>query len=286
VVRLLPALAVAAVCASVASAAAAPSGHVVFLSGGRIWMAGASGSALHAVSPASVSITAAALSHDGRRIAYVRRADVYVMNVDGTHVRRLTYSRALDGAPAWSGDDRWIAWSAYQGSHAFIFKMRASDGGGKKVLAGPGSLDVPAWSPDSRRIAYAGVKGQVWVMNADGTGKRALTHTKPGAGVDWAPSWSPNGQRIAYESNVSTGSRNPTNEIWLIDANGTHPVRLTHNFVNDQHPAWSPDGAWLAFSSPSPRPGLSHVWLMRPNGSGLHRLTPWPGEQIQPSWGR
>jgi Tol biopolymer transport system component len=63
-------------------------------------------------------------------------------------------------------------------------------------------------------------------------------------------------------------------------------VRLTHNFLNDNHPAWSPDGSWLGFASTIPRLGVAHVWLMRPSSSGLHRLTTWAGEQIQPSWGR
>jgi TolB protein len=283
-VRLLPVFALAAVCASLASAASAPSGRIVFVSGTRAWVVNANGIGLRAVTPAGV--TSVAVSHDGGRIAYSRAGEVYVSNVDGTHARRLTTSRATDGAPAWSGDDRWIAWSVREGRHTSILKMRSSDGGVRRTLATGAALDVPAWSRDGRHMAYAGVNGQIWEMSADGSRKHALTRTKPGAGVDWAPSWSPDGKRVAYESSVDTGSRQQTTEIWVINADGTHAVRLTHNFINDNHPSWSPDGAWLAFASPSPRPGLAHVWLMRPNGSGLHRLTSWAGEQIQPSWGR
>jgi len=42
-----------------------------------------------------------AWSPDGRRIAFQREATLYVMNVDGTHVRRLTAPDAIDGSPAW-----------------------------------------------------------------------------------------------------------------------------------------------------------------------------------------
>jgi TolB protein len=77
-----------------------------------------------------------------------------------------------------------------------------------------------------------------------------------------------------------------TNEIWLVNADGSHQVRLTHNALNDDHPSWSPDGRWLVFASEMPGHSVTHLWLMRPNGKGLHRATSWPGEQINPSWAR
>jgi len=42
-----------------------------------------------------------AWSPDGTRIAFQREATLYVMNADGTHVRRLTAPNAIDGSPAW-----------------------------------------------------------------------------------------------------------------------------------------------------------------------------------------
>lgn len=281
-------IAAAGVCATAASAAGPPSGRIVFssTSGGtghtRVWTMRADGSGRHAVSPAGVEVLSPALSRDGRSIAFSRRGDIYVMKVNGSSVRRLTFSASIELSPAWSADGRWIAYSSYRAGRSSIWKMRAN-GGGKTRLA-VGSLDVPAWSPDGARIAYAGVIGQIWVMNADGSGKHALTRTRKGAGVEWAPSWSPDGRRVAYESNVGTGGRKPTNEIHVIDADGTHPVRLTHNALSDDHPVWSPDGAWLLFSSERPHRGTKHLWLVRPNGSGLHRVTGWAGEQYWPGW--
>ena len=42
-----------------------------------------------------------AWSPDGRRIAFQRQATLYLMDADGTHVRRLTPPRAIDGSPVW-----------------------------------------------------------------------------------------------------------------------------------------------------------------------------------------
>jgi len=293
VTRVFSLLVLVAACAATASAgASSPSGKIVFSSasglGGtdRIWVMNANGSGRHAVSPVTSNESSPALSRDGTRIAFVKRGDIYVMSVTGAGVRRLTFSAlSTEGAPAWSPDSRWIAYSTYRAGRSSIWKMRA-DGGGKTLLAPGRTLDVPSWSPDGMRIAYAGVAGQIWVMNASGSGKHRLTMTASGKGVDWAPSWSPDGRRIAYQSDVGTGPRDLTTEIWVIGADGSHPVRLTHNALNDNRPVWSPDGSWILFSSQRPHPGLAHLWLMRPNGKALHRVTPWAGEQYAPTWSR
>jgi TolB protein len=290
-VRWILVLALTGACAVAASAASAPSGLIVFSSSSgvdgktRVWVMNANGTARRAVTPPTSAAEDPALSRDGRRIAFVRRDDVYVMSLNGTQVRRLTFSSSAESSPSWSPDGRWIAYSSYRSGRSAIWKMR-SDGGQKTLLAAGKTLSVPAWSPVGDRIAYAGVNGQIWMMNANGGGKRALTRTASGTGVDWAPSWSPDGRRIAYESDVGTGPRDLTNEIWVIGADGSHPARLTHNLLNDGQPDWSPDGAWLVFSSQRPHSGAAHLWLMRPNGKGLHRITPWAGEQYQPSWAR
>jgi Tol biopolymer transport system component len=169
----------------------------------------ANGGARHAISPKTSYQAEPTLLRDGRRIAFVKAGDIYVMSVNGTHVRRLTSSASTEGAPT------------------SISKMR-SDGRSKTRLASGKTLDTPAWSPDGGRIAYAGVSGQIWMMNANGSGKHALTKTASGTGVDWAPSWSPDGRRLAYESDVATGPRDSTNEICVIGADGSNPFRLTH----------------------------------------------------------
>lgn len=288
--RLALLLIVAGLAATAASAASTPGGLIAFSSatgtGGneQVWVMNANGAGRHAVTPASFAARLPAASPDGRRIAYVRGGEIYVVGANGSHPRRLTVSASAEASPAWSPDGRWIAYSSDRSGHSSIWKMR-SDGARKTRLALGGTFGAPAWSADGRRIAYAGAQWQIWVMNANGGGKHALTHAR-GGGVDWAPSWSPDGRRVAYESNVGTDPTNMTNEIRIVNADGSHPVRLTRNALNDGHPTWSPDGRWILFQSERPHPGLNHLWLMHPNGKGLHRATSWAGEQFYPSWVR
>jgi len=288
VLRRLPILGLAAFCVSIASAASAPTGQIVFSSASgvdgktQIWMMNASGTARHAISPSTSSDEGGVLSADGRRIAFGAHGNIYVMNPNGSGVRRLTSGPASEGGPAWSPDGRWIAYDRSSSGKSAIWKMRA-DGSHKTRLTPPALSAVPTWSPDGLRLAYVD-HGRIWVVNANGSGRHAITHTV--TGVDWAPSWSRDGRRIAFESNRATGPIDQTNEIWVMNADGSHQVRLTHNSLADNHPVWSPDGSWIAFASELPHPGTSHIWVMHANGKSLHRVSSSPAEEYYPSWSK
>lgn len=83
-----------------------------------------------------------------------------------------------------------------------------------------------------------------------------------------SPSFSPDGRRIAFISDLSG-----LPQVWVVDAEGGWPELLTSTDDQIIMVAWSPDGAWLAFSL-APGGGLNQqIYLMRPDGSALRRLT-------------
>ena len=102
--------------------------------------------------------------------------DVYVMNDDGTNVRRLT------NGPGWSVDGRFspdgtqIVFASERTGVWFVYTMSA-DGTNVKQLAPAMAWGECAadWSPDGRQIAYVCSTGGICVMNADGTNIRQLT---------------------------------------------------------------------------------------------------------------
>ena len=67
-----------------------------------------------------------------------------------------------------------------------------------------------------------------------------------------------------------------------MNVDGTNVVRLTNNNVIDGDPAWSPDGALLAFQSW--RDGGGAIWIMNADGSNAHRLVATNLEDQQPAW--
>ena len=84
----------------------------------------------------------------------------------------------------------------------------------------------------------------------------------------WSPSFSPDGSRIAFVSDLSG-----VPQVWIVDAAGGWPQRVTA--LDDQVGGvrWSPTGEVLAFSM-APGGGMNQqIFLIRPDGSGLRRVT-------------
>jgi Tol biopolymer transport system component len=138
--------------------------------------------------------TAAVWSPDGTRIAVAgypwryggvqprpccmpSHTDIYVMNADGSGIRKLTHNALGNAEPVWSPDGRRIAFRSTRNGNREIYVMNA-DGSGKRNLTRNAAQDYrPSWSPDGRRIAFVSDRDgrlEAHVMNADGSGQRSL----------------------------------------------------------------------------------------------------------------
>jgi len=159
------------------------------------------------------------------------------------------------------------------------------------------SIAAPAWSPDGTLLAVEVVHtafvlpggedgidytSDLYVLRAAAPADapwRALTAN----GRSRSPNWSPDGARIAYvgPSMLANG-----NHIYVVDAGGGEPVRLTRTEGFYNRPRWSPDGTRLAFSafSDGPPVGNEEVFIVNADGSGLTNVTRSSAFDADPSW--
>ena len=96
------------------------------------------------------------------------------------------------------------------------------------------------------KIVYC-VDGDIFVMNDDGTNRRRLT--KNTVSKDLYPNWSPDGTRIAFIRRMDKKKPQTSDELFIINADGKHPQRLTHDDFSDGYLSWSPDGKRIVFQS-------------------------------------
>ena len=76
-----------------------------------------------------------------------------------------------------------------------------------------------------------------------------------------------------------------TSEIYVMDADGGNPQRLTENRQNDDSPAWSPDGARIVFSADRKGDFVNYeIYVMDTDGGNLQRLTENRDDDGAPSW--
>lgn len=199
--------------------------------------------------------------------------DLFVVNVNGLAIRRLTSMPGVEQEPAWSPDGTRIAFSGTdENGRTDIWVVNADGTTLVNLTSGMGEFvaeHAPAWSPDGSSIAFAttvdGILGPVWTMRADGSGRARLA-SDVGHGVN--PTWSPDGTRIAfhYFSGLATGT-----DIAVVPAAGGVATRLP--IAGDERsPAWSPDGALIAFTALDAH-GVQQLWTMRPDGTGARART-------------
>jgi Tol biopolymer transport system component len=154
------------------------------------------------------------LSPDGSKIAFARWVGtyvIYVANADGSGERGL--AAGID--PAWSPERARVAFTSQNGALSVI----NADGSDYHRLGSLTGFD-PDWSPDRSKLAYS--NGGIWTASADGTNGQRLT-----TGPDFDPRWSPDGRTIVFTSRRNDVLARGTQELYLIDADGSHLRPLT-----------------------------------------------------------
>jgi TolB protein len=218
-----------------------------------------------------------AFSPDGRLIAYAsRRAgsfDIYVTDVDGTGVRRLTTTDADDRGPSFSPDGTLIVFA--RGEPGDLYVVDTDGLNLRRVTRDLAEETEPSWSPDGSWIAFVrrtpgtDVR-ELWLVRPDGTGLRRVTSLRA---ASYRPSWAPDGRRIAFTSNA----RDSRYEIYSIGVDGSGLRRVTRSEEDAFDPAWSVDGSSIAFS----RGGAIVVADL---DGGEERLTDGENNDSSPAW--
>ena len=207
-------------------------------------------------------------------------AEIWVMNPDGTGMRRLTHNDTFDLGAIWSPDGHTIAfYSAPATGDPQVYLIDAN-GGDQTPLVNMRSR-FPSWS-NSGKIAFdngSPTSGDIFVVNPDGSGLQQLTHDPTARNI--RPDWSPDGQKIAFQSRLD----DPTNDdIYVMNGDGSDVTRLTTNPAIDAAPAWSPDGRKIVFQSSRDPGGKTEIYSMNADGTDQTRLTNYPGRDQDPDW--
>lgn len=200
--------------------------------------------------------------------------EVFVMDWDGANPVQVTNHRSITLSPAWSPDAKKIAYTAYvqrrkskmRNADLFVYDLES----GKRFLTSfrTGINSGASFAPDNKHIYLTvsqGTSPDIYKMTFDGTLVAKLTNGPAGA-LNVEPSASPDGSKIAFSSD-----RAGRPMIYIMNADGTSPKRVTFAGVFNSSPAWSPDGKKIAFAGQSE--GNFDVFVMNADGTGMIRLT-------------
>lgn len=178
-----------------------------------------------------------AWSPDGNRLAFTSNRDgnseIYVINRDGSGLRRLTSHPAIDVTPTWSPTGKQIAFTSDRTGSPQIWIMN-DDGSEPHKITNESKCDRPTWSiSPNNEIAYASQTGAGFDIRLYDVAKGTSTTITDGIGSNESPAFSPNGRHIAF-----TSTRAGKAQIFLIDRDGNNLRQITRTGMN-RYPNWS-----------------------------------------------
>jgi Tol biopolymer transport system component/DNA-binding winged helix-turn-helix (wHTH) protein len=221
-----------------------------------------------------------AYAPDGKKIAFNSNRNglpaIYVMNADGSDVRKISGEALNCGRPKWSADGKKIFFSAQVEADGPSATYAVSAEGGHLAkfsnLRGEHSPDDKKMALVRSLVADSKASAEIFVANADGSGEVRLTKNNR---LDADPAWSPDGRHLTFTcfpDGFVEGE--PSNaEICVMNADGGNTIRLTHNPTLDNMPVWSPDGTRIAFYSARDCKSGQAIYVMNADGSNQMHLT-------------
>ena len=240
----------------------------------RIWMIPAAGGDAIALTAENSSSDHPRWSPDGRFLAFLStrkdkdsddedaKTQVYLLNRQGGEAQQLTRTIQDVEDFAWSPDSKKLVLVLRDPSpeelEAAPSKGKDDDEVGAEKAASKKPKAQRPWVIDrllfkSDTVGY--LDRRRTHLYAFDLASKSVTQVTSGDYDDSDPAWSPDGKSLAFTSNRSKPDPDATynSDIWVVAADnndkGAHPLQITTNPGEDDHPAWSPDGMWITYAT-------------------------------------
>lgn len=194
--------------------------------------------------------------------------DIYVANLKGEIVKRLTDEPGYDAEATVSPDGKKIVFTSLRSGDLELYTMNTDGSDVKQITTGLGYDGGAFFSPDSKQLVFrasrpidsvevkeykdflkqglvAPTNMEIYTCNTDGSNIKQITRLGK---ANWAPFFHPSGKKIIFSSNHAS-TKGYDFQLYMINTDGTGLERITDESKFNAFPMFSPDGKRLVWSS-------------------------------------
>lgn len=203
-------------------------------------------------------------SPDGKKIAFISRGSVFVSDVDGKFIRKISANaeRALE--VKWLADSKTLLFNQTQHGYQNWFVV-AADGVSlaKQITNDKANNRDISFNKAKTFGVYLSGRNELRLLDLKTFNSKLLLKDEFWAVQNSAPSFSPNDQYIVF-----TAFRNFEQDIFVYELASAKVLNLTNTGVTESNPIWSPDGKYIYFTSDRTNPSYpmgmtnAHVYRM------------------------
>lgn len=219
-------------------------------------------------------------------IAFTYGSDVWVSDLNGENVRRITSTNAVERNPMISPDGTTIAFTSNRSGVNSVYTVSIAGGTPKRLTWHPSGAVVAGWTPDGEKVLYASTRdyapspsNRLWTIPKNG-GVSELVSPQRGA----AGSYAPDGSRIVldvvsrWESEFRGYRGGQNTPLVILDLSDNSEVLIPNEKTIDILPRWI--GNTIYFLSDRNK-GVANIWAYDLDTKELSQITTFDGADVK-----
>lgn len=211
----------------------------------------------------------------GDQVVFRAEGDLWLCNLDGSSIRRITSHIGDETLPRFSPDGRWIAFAGLYDGNMDVYVMPTTGGEPRRLTWHPAGDYPQGWTPDGKKIIFDSSRHQVHgesdlftIPFRGGEPEKILTGPVARMDID------PESGRYAFARTYGGGiwkryRGGSTSDIWVGNPNRGDYRQVTNFDGMDSRPMWHNGRIYLL----SDQGGTTNIWSIRPDGSDRRRHT-------------
>lgn len=219
------------------------------------------------------------------QITFTYGSDIWIANLNGLNVKRLTSTAAIENDPYFSPDGKWIAFTSNRFGSNAVYVVSTEGGDATRLTWHPNGANVRGWTNDGKHILYASSRDsaptgfdRLWTVPVNGGPSTLVT-----------AQWSTNGSYSNDGKHMIIDRMSRWDEEWrayrggqntplvILNLNNSQETLLPNDKTTDIKPIWLNDHIYFL----SDRDFVANIWSFNTKTSELNQITKYKGSDIK-----